>query len=194
MNKPSLYPSRGLPRVLLLFVSLGFALMLGSGLVYRIEQPGLVVPAQEERGSAPDTTQGEAAASPFAQLMQQLDKNPSDYNTLIALTFLFLDNEDWENAEVFGVQAVTAKPSAMQAHYALGLAFNGLGKSEEAAQSLEKAVKLEDKPEIRYSLGILYAYYLNKKAEAREHFSKGLAAPDLAPNLKTALESELGKL
>ena len=193
MNKSSLYPSRGLPRVLLLFVSLGFALMLGSGLVYRIEQPGLVVPAQE-RGSAPATAQGEAASSPFAQLMQQLDKNPSDYNTLIALTFLFLDNEDWENAEVFGVQAVTAKPSAMQGHYALGLALNGLGRPEEAAQSLEKAVKLEDKPEIRYSLGILYAYYLNKKAEAREHFSKGLAAPDLAPNLKTALESELGKL
>lgn len=192
MTKQSIYPSSGLPRVILLFISLGFAFMMSSGVYYRVSEPGLVVEPQKREQARPMPQESES--NPFGILMQRLDNNPNDFDALLQVTMLFIDHEDWENAEVFGVQAVTAKPADMQANYALGLALNGLGRHAEAAESIEKAVALQDSPEIRYSLGVLYAYYLHEPAKARAQFTKGLENPATAKGLREAMQAELDKL
>ena len=47
---------------------------------------------------------------------------------------------------------------------------------------------------MRYSLGILYAYYLNQPDKSLEHFQKALDNPTAPVDLKKTISDEIGNI
>jgi tetratricopeptide (TPR) repeat protein len=172
-------------------------LLFGAGIAYRLAHPGLLspVPAPDVRQTAGSSdSSGSSGADDTGAFMQRLRQDPRDVEALLALAGRFLDREDWTAAETFALRAVTAAPDNARPHYLLGLALHGQKREQEAAASLEQALALGDDPGMRYSLGVLYAYYLNDAARAAEQFRRGLAAPEIDGGLREELRMELDKL
>ena len=64
----------------------------------------------------------------------------------------------------------------------------------EAAASLEKVVAAKEDPSVRYSLGILYAYYLEQPDKGLEQLQKALDNPNTPADLKKAVSEEVTKI
>ena len=59
--------------------------------------------------------------------------------------------------------------------------------------TLEKVVALRDDATVRYSLGVLYSYFLQQKDKGRAHWEAGLKDPKISPEMRQAIEEELKK-
>jgi Flp pilus assembly protein TadD len=172
-------------------------LLFGAGIAYRLSHPGMLSPVP-----APDVRQtaGASVSSAYSggddtdAFMQRLRQDPRDVEALLALAGQFLAREDWSAAETFARRAVAVAPDNARPHYLLALALHGRKREQEAAASLEQALALGDDPGMRYSLGVLYAYYLHDAARAAEQFRRGLAAPEIDGKLREELRMELDKL
>ena len=75
----------------------------------------------------------------------------------------------------------------------LGVILHNQGKPQEAAATLEKVVALRDDATVRYSLGVLYSYFLQQKDKGRAHWEAGLKDPKISPEMRQAIEEELKK-
>ena len=75
----------------------------------------------------------------------------------------------------------------------LGVILHNQGKPQEAAATLEKVVVLRDDATVRYSLGVLYSYFLQQKDKGRAHWEAGLKDPKISPEMRQAIEEELKK-
>ena len=129
----------------------------------------------------------EATQQGVMALMQKLQKNPTDLEALVGLTEHFMHTQDWQRAETFALRAVVAAPNETQPLYMLGIIQHSQNRNAEAAASLEKVVAAKEDPSIRYSLGILYAYYL-------EQLQKALDNPNTPADLKKAVSEEVTKI
>ena len=74
------------------------------------------------------------------------------------------------------------------------LADGSFDRSAEAAASLEKVVAAKEDPSVRYSLGILYAYYLEQPDKGLEQLQKALDNPNTPADLKKAVSEEVTKI
>ncbi|MCD8072742.1 MAG: hypothetical protein LUE10_06180, partial [Alistipes sp.] len=129
----------------------------------------------------------------IGDLMTRAQGQPDDVATLIELVEHFLVLQSFASAEPFARRAAAADPQSVRAHYLHSVVLHGLGRNEDAAASLETALALQDDPVMRYSLGVLYAYYLRQKPKAAEQFRLALEAnPPEA--LRTELHKELDAL
>ena len=190
-------------RSILLLIAAGLVLMLASTLSYFSANPGLVS----------HTTTGSQAAAPSGQqqmpssagmdeatqqgvmaLMQKLQKNPTDLEALIGLTEHFMHTQDWQRAETFALRAVVAAPNEMQPLYMLGIIQHSQNRNAEAAASLEKVVAAKEDASVRYSLGILYAYYLEQPDKGLEQLRKALEIPNISDDFKKAVAEEITKI
>ena len=177
-------------RSILLLITAGLVLMLVSTLSYFSANPGLVS----------HTTTGTQAAAPSGQqmptsaLMQKLQKNPTDLEALVGLTEHFMHTQDWQRAETFALRAVVAAPNETQPLYMLGIIQHSQNRNAEAAASLEKVVAAREDPSVRYSLGILYAYYLEQPDKGLEQLQKALDNPNTPADLKKAVAEEVTKI
>lgn len=80
-------------------------------------------------------------------------------------------------------EAVRENPKDAEAHYRLGLAYEGLGKLEPAIKAYEEAVKLDpDKASYHYNLAVLYRVK-RETDQAISHLKKAL---ELDPKLTGA--------
>jgi uncharacterized protein HemY len=76
----------------------------------------------------------------------------------------------------------------------LGMILYGQGRFQDAANSFEQAITVNDVPNLRYSLGYLYAHHLNEKQKAMEHFKAALADVSMSTELREEIEQELSQL
>ncbi len=191
-------------RSILLLMTVGLLCMFGIALKERVENPDLVIQVEPRMsmdamgamGAMSDMVAGMGAGAPseVGMLMQQLADKPHDVAALIQLSEHLVQGQQWTAAETFVRRAIEVNPQDAQAQYLLGVILHGQGKSEEAVQALENAVLLKDEASVRYSLGVLYVYYLENIAKGVEHFTAGLNDATAPENLQTAIRAELEKV
>lgn len=195
-------------RVAIWGVMLGLVAMVGSALVYFASHPDLILhqsPPQASMAAGMTGVDDGAAGMPqgmdqaqmngLMALMQRLEKDPNDLEALSNLAGHFLHLEDYPRAESFALRAVMAAKGADAAMplYMLSMTQHSQGRHKEAAESLQKSLAAKDDAETRYSLGILYRYFLKDDAKGRAELEKVLAAPGVTDALKQQVEQELGR-
>ncbi len=185
-----LAPSR---KVVLGLLSAGLVCMLAVSLIQRLAGEPLVV-----QGSGSGMTQAEdpmaAVMSEIGKHMEELKEKPQDFDLLVHTSDLLVQTQQWQAAESFLRRAIAIDATKAQPHYLLGIALHNAEKHAEAAASLEKVVAINEDPSARYSLGVLYAYYLENTAGALEHWKKALENTNVAAELRAAIEDEIKKL
>lgn len=188
-----LIPASGMRRHMAWCMAGVAVLLVLTAAGYRILHPDLLtpLPPPQERAAQPSDNRAMAGV---AELMRRVQANPKDVDALTSLAEHFLHLEDWAATEQFARRAAEAAPETLKPHYLLSVALHGLGRNADAAASLERAIRIKDEPALRYSLGILYAYYLDDKTKAAEHMRLGLADPSVSGQLKADLAEELAKL
>lgn len=180
---------RASARALILLLALGLTAMLAVSLIHRFTNPHLTV----QRPAAPTGTGSAAQQDRIGTLMQQAARDPDNVQTLIRLIEALIARQNWEAAATFARRAVTLDVNNPRPLYLLGLAEHNQGRHREAAELLEKVLLLKDEASVRYSLGVLYIYYLNNVPRGVEHLSAGLHDPDAGEDLKRGLREELEK-
>lgn len=185
----------GAPRAILLATAVGLAILLCTAVGYRVLHPDSLQPEplNPER-AAPAPQQNQQVMDAVAALMQRLQADPHDARTLLALAEHFGHLEEWTPAEQFARRVTVAAPDDMRGHSLLSIALHGLGRHVESAASLEHALQRKDDPTLRYSLGVLYAYYLNDTAKGMEQLRKGLEHEGASDALRKDMRRELEDL
>ncbi|MDR1857660.1 MAG: tetratricopeptide repeat protein [Desulfovibrio sp.] len=141
----------------------------------------------------PTSVQTTDDAGHIGQLMQQVAKDPQNLKLMTHLVEALIQAQNWEAAATFAERASLLDVSDPYPHYLQGVIAHNQGKTKEAAAFLQKSLDLKDAAAARYSLGVLYAYFLDDPAKGRAHFAAGLAAADLTPELEKSLREELRK-
>lgn len=178
-------------RILIILLAAAFTIMLFASLKARIQNPHLTVAARPQQGMAG----GEAGedAQTVGKLMRQVAENPQDLVALIHLIEHLVSAQNWDAAETFAQRAVTMDVSNPKPLYLLGIIQHNKGRNKEAAEALEKVVKIKDEASVRYSLGVLYIYFLEDAKHGVEHLRAGLKDPTASEELKAAMQQELEK-
>ena len=175
-------------RGLALFLGLGLLVMLGISLKDRFEHPHLTVENRQPAPAARDS--GQAA---IGDLMRQVAENPRDSKAMIHLVEHLVTVQNWEAAETFAQRAITLDVNNPRPLYLLGVVQHNQGRHKEAAATLEKVLTLKDDAAVRYSLGVLYLYYLDEPERGIAQLSAGLHSPEAGEDLKAAIRAELEK-
>lgn len=190
-------------RAVLIVVAVAILVLLGSTLSYFAENPSLVshntvgsaAPSASPANGTPSAEgMNEATQQHIMALMQKLQQNPTDLEALIGLAEHFMGMQEWQKAETFALRAVVAAPNETQPLYMLGIIQHSQNRNAEAAASLEKVVAAREDPSVRYSLGILYAYYLEQPDKGLEQLQKALDNPNTPADLKKAVAEEVTKI
>ncbi len=186
-----LAPSR---KIILGLLSAALVSMLLASMMERLRGEPLII-----KGETTSSTESDAA-NPMADLMseigrhmEELRENPNDYDMLVHTSDLLIQTEQWDAAESFLQRAIAIDATKAQPHYLLGMVFHSKEMHNEAAASLEKVVAINDDPSARYSLGVLYLYYLKDAKRGLEHLEKAMQAPNVTPELRSAIEEEIQK-
>lgn len=175
-------------RLLMLALMAGFLVMLGTAVWQRLSEPELV---QKVAHVSAQHSQEEMAA--VGRLMEQVSRDPTNMDGLLALTNALIKMENWDTAETFARRAIELDGKDPRPLHLLGVIQHNTGRNVEAAQSLEAVLKLHDDPSVRYSLGVLYIYYLEDSPRGVEHLRAGLALPGISESLQKHMQSELDK-
>ena len=188
------YPASGGQRGVLILLGLGLAIILVAALLQRINNPSLVTQIDPQRAQQGGMG-GEGGMNPeLGKLMQQVSENPNDFKALVHLAEHLVNDQQWDAAESFARRASTVNPNDSQPLYLMGVILHNKGQHQEAAASLEKVVKLKDEASVRYSLGVLYIYFLKNSAKGIEHLTAALNDPQTSEAMKTSLREELEKV
>ncbi|MEG2172910.1 MAG: hypothetical protein RRY29_06590 [Desulfovibrionaceae bacterium] len=185
-------PSGG-QRAVLAFVGLGLVVMLAISFMDRMRNPDMVVVNGGDAGMGAAQSGGEGMNPDIAKLMEHLGKNPNDVAALMHLSEHLVNEHNWAAAETFIRRAVAADPTNSQPVFLLGVVQHNLGQHKEAAVSLEKVLGMKDEASVRYSLGVLYIYFLNDTTNGIKHLSAGLNDPKAPEELKKKIREELEK-
>ncbi|MDD4702257.1 MAG: hypothetical protein PHI96_08560 [Desulfovibrio sp.] len=178
-------------RALIIVLALGLAIMLAASLKERFEKPSLT--EQRRPGPAAQAGGQDDAAQKIGSLMRQVAENPNDSTAMIHLVEHLVGAQNWEAAETFAQRAVTLDASNSKPLYLLGVIMHNQGRNKEAAEALENVLAIKDEASVRYSLGVLYIYFLENPAKGVEHLTAGLNDPKASDELKKAITQELEK-
>ena len=181
-------------RCLVLFLAFALCVMLMALLKERFLHPSLIVhlPGNSMQFTASKETVTQDMDE-VAALMQSLRLHPNDTQVLLRLVQIFMERGEWETAETFARRTLQETPGSFQGNFLLGIILHQEKKDVEAAASLEHAILLKDDGPTRYSLGVLYCYYLNQKEKGLAHLNAALNIPDLADDLKKTITEEIAK-
>ena len=178
-------------RLLLIFLGICFAAMLIVSLTQRFLNPQLVVPS---RSSGMETAQADTGMDgQIGALMQKLGENPNDVETMLHLVQHLITIENWQAAETFAQRAVALDALNDKALYLLGYIKHNQNQNRDAALLLEKALAIKDDAHIRYSLGMIYIYFLNDAERGYSHLEAALKAPGVDDDVRARIEEELKK-
>lgn len=181
-------------RPMLLLLAAGLVLMLGAGLNHFMANPDLVQHSQGNTSASAPATPAQEIPDGVMKLMQTLKSDPQNLDALLGLVQHFTHTQDWDKAETFALRASLAKPEDPRPPYLLGIVLHGQGRHAEAAASLEKSLALKADPSVAYSLGVLYAFYLNKPEDGRKQLESVAADPTADPALKKDAADTLTQL
>lgn len=175
-------------RAIILLLGLSLLVMLGVTIKERVSNPHLVT----ERHPAPQSGMGQEQ-NLVATLMQKVAAEPTNKDALMHLAEHLMATQEWDAAAAFAQRAVALDVNDPKPLYMLGVILHNQGKPQEAAETLEKVVVLQDGTAVRYSLGVLYTYFLQQKDKGRAHWQAALADPKISPEMRQAIEEELKK-
>ncbi len=178
-------------RALILLLALGLVVMLATSLKERFESPGLT--EQRRPGPAAQAGRQDDDAQQIGKLMRQIAENPNDSTAMIHLVEHLIGAQNWDAAETFAQRAITLDAANSKPLYLLGVIMHNQGRNKEAAEALEKVLAIKDEASVRYSLGVLYLYFLENPAKGVEHLKAGLQDPKASDELKAAIMQELEK-
>lgn len=178
-------------RLLLIFLGICLAAMLLVSLTQRFLNPRLVVPSQSSGMEAAQA--GSGVDAQIGALMQKLGENPNDVETMLHLVQHLITIENWQAAETFAQRAVALDVLNDKALYLLGYIKHNQNQNKDAALLLEKALAIRDDPNVRYSLGMIYIYFLNDAERGYTHLETALKAPGIDADLRTRIDEELKK-
>ncbi|MBO4314306.1 MAG: CDC27 family protein [Desulfovibrio sp.] len=186
----------GPARLVVIVLAVALCAMLGAALVQRVLHPDMTVqlrPGEQRFPVSAADAPAEDNPDDVGVLMKAVAENPSDRESLLKLTEIFMTARNWDAAESFAKRAAVLDAQDARPPFLLGVILHNLGRHEEAAQSLGKAVALRDTAPARYSLGILCIYYLDRRDEGLDHLRKALTDASIDPDLKKSIEEELNK-
>lgn len=184
--------SKSSHKFMLAFMAACLMVMLGASLWQRFSHPSLTVHRFDQRVEATENN----GMGGIGQLMQTVSRNPTDMGAILQLVESLMAMGQWESAENFAQKAMAIDPGSdgnRRAMYLLAVIHHNQGRHSQAADLLEKLLEQGENPSARYSLGILYLHYLDKRDAGLEQLRKGLEAPDLPPGLAEAISGELDK-
>lgn len=176
-------------RPILGLIILGVLLIFFAAINYLREHPSLTV-----HSSTPEKITPAPDQDIVISMMQRLQKNPTDVDAILHLAEYFMHQEDWKKAETFARRAVVTAPSESRPFYMLGVIQHKQNHQTEAAESFTQALAIKEDPAIRYSLGLLYAWYLDKKQEGLKELQKILNNSSASQELKDAAQKEIEKI
>ncbi len=145
-----------------------------------------------------DVPAGETAApgdliKRIRSLEAQLEKEPENYEILMALGHALLENRQFPKAAKIFQRAASANPESAEASVDLGIALKESGQIEEARQQFEQTVKnFPDYPEGWLQLAVIYRRQLGDNEKALLGFRKFLeldSKSPLAPRIKEEIAS-----
>ena len=122
-----------------------------------------------------------------------LKENPGDETALGAVTEIFIGHNEIQGAEALLQRGIISAPNNAVLPFLYGQVLAHNSQFEKTAEQWERALSLQDSAELRYSLGVLYRYQLNKENLAKEQFNKAKTLPHHDPKLAELLNAELGK-
>ena len=172
-------------------LAVGLVTMLVTSLKERFESPGLT--EQRRPGPAAQAGRQDDDAQQIGKLMRQIAENPNDSTAMIHLVEHLIGAQNWDAAETFAQRAITLDAANSKPLYLLGVIMHNQGRNKEAAEALEKVLAIKDEASVRYSLGVLYLYFLENPAKGVEHLKAGLQDPKASDELKAAIMQELEK-
>lgn len=192
MNRTSVL--NGKSKAVLAAVMAGMLCMLAAWFTGRITHPDLVVRHEAPQNqTAEEAMPGMRMSPEIGKLMEAVGKNPMDGAALYHLAQHLVQENRYDAAENFIARAVAIEPHNPDRLYLLGVVQHNLNKNAEAAATLEQVAALNNDPSVRYSLGILYVYYLNQPDRGYGHLRQALAHEDTPADLKKSIADELAK-
>jgi cytochrome c-type biogenesis protein CcmH/NrfG len=171
------------------------ALAVVAGVVYGVYQsgdhgslPGLSAKATDSASAQP-VDQAKVAA-----LMQKLDANPKDVDTLRTLGDMYFQSADYKAAATWQQKIVDINPQDVTARLALGAANFNAGNNAEAEKQWLQVVAIDPKQaEAHYDLGFLYlSANPPDMTKVKSEWTKVVEIDpnsDIAKNVSTHLES-----
>ena len=171
-------------------LAVGIVLMVGVTVMERLANPSLVKP-----GNSPSAAQPQAATdeSPLARLMRQAGEEPDNAAIQLELAMLLLSQGKTEQAQTFLDRARVLDVNNPDVPYLLGYIANSNQHYDEAARFMEESLALADRPEVRYSVGIIYQYHLKDTEKTVEHWTRGLALADANSTRHKQIRQEIDK-
>ena len=171
------------------------ALAVVAGVVYGVYRsgehtslPGLSAKATDSASAQP-IDQAKVAA-----LMQKLDANPKDVDTLRTLGDMYFQSADYKAAATWQQKIVDINPQDVTARLALGAADFNAGNNAEAEKQWLQVVAIDPKQaEAHYDLGFLYlSANPPDMTKVKSEWTKVVEIDpnsDIAKNVSTHLES-----
>ncbi len=178
-------------RILIVFLSLALVTMLCLALAERFLHPDLTV--QREQQLAPMPSVEDKKSMEIGALMRQAAAEPQNIDVLIRLVEQLTAAQSWDAAATFAQRAVAMDATNPKPLYLLGIILHNQGRHKEAAEALEHVLSLKDEASVRYSLGVLYLYFLNDRARGLEHLQAGIEDTEAGRDIKLAIRAELDK-
>lgn len=181
-------------KLVILSLALSCLVMVLALLKTRLLNPSLTVQlsGQEMHFNASDETVTQDMDE-ISALMQAVGRKPHDIQIILKLSESLLKKNQLEPAANFAKRAHLENPKAFEPLYLLGIILHRQGQYQEAKSKLVEALSLKDDAACRYSLAILYCYYLRQKDLGIAQLKAALKAPNLKDDLKQTLELELKK-
>lgn len=180
------------------FVAAGLVAMFLWSFAYRVDNPSLVQAPRQARSAQADDhdheqQQGdEAGMKMIATLMQRLQENPEDVDTLAILGEQFMRMGQWDRATQLLERALAVAPANVEVLSMLGICDFNREKYRESAAKFETILELAPQNVMaRYNLGVLYGHFLDDKAKAREFFQAVVDAPDVDEQTRQQARDEV---
>lgn len=184
-------------RLLLLFLAVCLGAMLVVSLVERFRNPRLVEVVGQSMppgmGAAPQSGAPAGPGDEIARLMQEAGRNPDNGEVIFHLAEALVAAGNWEAAETFARRAMVLDVSNPAPLHLLGVITHNLGREKEAADLLERALAMKEDAGVRYSLGVLYTYFLKDAERGRAHLQAALDLPDTPEEMRERIREELEK-
>ena len=151
---------------------------------------------QGQAGQSPVVVPPASVMSPdeIRQLESLTKANPGNVQAWIALGNAQMDAQRFSEAIIAYQRALDIDPKNVDVRVDMGTCYRGVGQPEKAIEEYRKAIKVNPRHPMAYmNSGVVLAYDLNRKAEAKKAFEKYL---ELAPNAPNAaqIREELQKL
>lgn len=172
-------------RLTTLFVGAGLVAMLAWSVVWRAENPSLVVKQHSRENRQAQGMADNQSMGMITALMQKLQDDPNDVHTLHTLAEQFMRMQAWDRAEALLSRALVVEPANVSVLNLMGIVEFNLQRYGDAAEKFELLLAKEpDNLMARYNLGVLYGHFLDDKAKGREHFQAVVDAEGADENIR----------